>query len=294
LSIQDKTAWVENFIINNQGCIKQRVVDSADKEGVASRMTIFNMLDTLIDEGIVREHKIKANSKSGKLYIDEKNPAIQIPRKISEIKECFLQLQYEILNICNKYKNELNKDNLRYEVICSNYLVILQNLINWISGCYMKKSILIWPSEIKDSETLKNILNVVNLEISSLQTGFLNSMLLLDKNVVSLTYLKVLSHQPAITGYFAIEVNKWLTKAANITNQTNEKMHTPLISELLDRLLILIWEDNKKYYDDLFMEYDPQKDIADILKEECGYDPSKESWYKFIHCLKIFLENDKK
>lgn len=294
MSIEYRASWIQNFIINNQGCIKERIVDAADREGVASRMTILKILNLLIKKGIVREHKTKPNSKSGKLYIDEKNPAIQIPRKISEIKECYLKLQREILNICDKYDIECNKGNLRYEVICSNYLVILQNLIDWISGCYMKKSILIWPNEIKDSETLKKIISVVILEISSLQAEYLNSILSLSKNVVSLTYLKVQPNQSARTRYLALDVNVWLTKVTEISNQTNEKISSPLITGLLDRLLILIWEDNKEYYADLFMTYDPQKELADILKEKCGYDPSKESWYRFIHCLIIFLKDDNK
>ena len=98
---------------------------------------------------------MKQNSKNIKLFIDEKNPAINIPKKINEIKNTFLGLQQEILKVYYAFESEVIDHNKLYVNPVAKYFSILQNLLDWISECYMKKSILIWPKEINDSEVLK-------------------------------------------------------------------------------------------------------------------------------------------
>jgi hypothetical protein len=287
LNDTNKKEWIKNYIIKNQGCYKQQVVDAADKEGMASRKTVFNIIKELTEEITVREYKVKQNSKNIKLFIDEKNPAINIPKKINEIKNTFLGLHQEILKVYYAFESEVIDHNKLYVNLVAKYFSILQNLLDWISECYMKKSILIWPKEIKDSEVLKKIIGETILEIASIQAGFINSMIPINEIVKSQTFLFVKPNQSARTYYLSGDVNKFINE---IKSTTAEKIYNSLIGRLLNQLLELVWEDNKKNCFEVFLSIDPSNPKSiDHIKRKCDFDPRECSWIKFNNFLEIAI-----
>ena len=225
MNSRNREDWIKNFIILNQGCHKQNVVETADKEGIASRKIVFDIIKKLTDEGIIRENKRKPNSKIIELFIDEKNPSINIPKKLNEIKEILLEATKEILIIYHKFEFKIHNYNKPYVNLLSQYFAILQNLLDWISECYLKKSILIWPKELKDSEILKKIIGQAILEIASMQTEFINSMLLVDEIVKAQTYLFVKPNQSARTYYLSNGVNKFINEVRGIANEEIYNLH---------------------------------------------------------------------
>lgn len=73
---------ITDFIIKNQGCNKQQVVDYCTEKGYASRETVYNMLFELKSEGIVMDSRKKINSKSMILTVDSNNLLIILPQEL--------------------------------------------------------------------------------------------------------------------------------------------------------------------------------------------------------------------
>ena len=73
-NIQDKLPVrqkaILEYINNNPGTSKQKIVDKLTEENIASRVTILDGIKDLIENGLVTSRKAKKNSPNYNLYIN--------------------------------------------------------------------------------------------------------------------------------------------------------------------------------------------------------------------------------
>lgn len=74
-----------NYIREKSGCNKEAVVQSLDKDGIASRMVTLKILSELEQENIIRVDWEKDNSRSCKLYVDPQNLLVTVPKSLEDI-----------------------------------------------------------------------------------------------------------------------------------------------------------------------------------------------------------------
>ena len=289
MNYEDKRKWVQDYIIENQDCIKQDVVNEAGEKGIASRIPVLDIIKELVKEKIVTEKRDKPNSRNVRLTIDKYNPSVIIPKEIEEIEQTFDLVLKEMLAVYKQYYSELdNLDKNGYAM--SKYLALLQNLLDWISDCYMRKCTLVWPIEIRNTKTLKDIIGIVMLTVSKMQTKLINYTIPINTSVKMQSYLYIKPGQSSRTYHFSID----LKDKGNYFNLSkgNANLYNSKTDELIDSLLRLVWDLNKTNWFELFIDRDPHKiNWKDDYIKKVGYDPKDCSWDKMGHFVqKGFIE----
>jgi hypothetical protein len=88
MSEEERRKIITGFISRHQGCKAEEVVDGI-KDRI-SRVPFFNTLKILIEEGIVKDDA--SNRRDHKLYVDEKNLLVSVPRELQDFEEAFVNL----------------------------------------------------------------------------------------------------------------------------------------------------------------------------------------------------------
>ena len=112
----------------------------------------------LVNDGVVKVRKDKANSKEHKLYIDQNNLLVSVPKELDQFETQFINLakktdamlkEYESHN---KPQDKLNPFELLLELI---------RILNTSFHAYLYRMVIKWPLVIKDRSIQKKLDGIV-------------------------------------------------------------------------------------------------------------------------------------
>lgn len=120
---------------SNPGCNKQFVVNSLD--GRYSRVTIFKLLNDLVEWDLIVIEKEKSNSQNFKLFIKDEDLRLGLIKDLDAFERAFFQLTYKVIKKNNKL--------LIFDTI--------NIFFDFINMCYLI-SFIHWTHEIKNKRIL--------------------------------------------------------------------------------------------------------------------------------------------
>ncbi|MFZ0510053.1 MAG: hypothetical protein WAM14_00480 [Candidatus Nitrosopolaris sp.] len=148
---EDRRTKILDYITSHQGCNGQDVVRGV--ENYVSRVTVFNILDSLEKVGAIRIQKDKPNSRDFKLFVDANNPLISLPTEFDEFKRYYYPLLETVKEQVKEYSEYDTAQTYRY----LGYLGSLGLIFGEFIRIYDIRALLVWPNQIRDTESLKNL-----------------------------------------------------------------------------------------------------------------------------------------
>jgi hypothetical protein len=148
---EERRTRILEYIINHQGCNVQDVIMGV--ESYVSRVTVFNIIESLEKAGAIRKQKDKPNSRDHKLFADSNNPLISLPKEFDEFKEYY----YPLLETVKEQVKEYSEDDIAQTCRYFGYLTKLGLIFGEFVRIYDTRALLAWPRQIRDTESLKNL-----------------------------------------------------------------------------------------------------------------------------------------
>jgi tetratricopeptide (TPR) repeat protein len=176
-NIKDKLPLRQQAIIeyinNNHGTSKQKVVDKVSEEGKGSRVTILNDIEILIENGLISARKIKKNSPNYNLYVNDSylKDLIDI---YNEFEECFIEMIEKIKpqiftdNFVSNFKNDKSQNQLKI-------LHVINTIYSHFIAMVLIHAIFNWPEMIKDDEKLNKLNTILFAKIQKLHKAISES-----------------------------------------------------------------------------------------------------------------------
>lgn len=147
---EDRRTKIIEYISSHQGCNAQDIITGV--ENYVSRVTVFNILYSLEKVGAIRKEKDKPNSRDFKFFVDTNNPLISLPIEFDEFKKYYYPL---LERVKKEYKEYLTSSKR------SGADLTLLGRLGLIFGefirIYDSRALLIWPRQIRDTESLRNL-----------------------------------------------------------------------------------------------------------------------------------------
>jgi hypothetical protein len=125
-------------------------------EDYVSRVTVFNILDSLEKVGAIRRQKDKPNSRDHKLFVDTNNPLISLPKEFDEFKKSYYPLLETVKKDFKEYLSYPQRDGFKTSM-CFKDLGDLGLIFGEFIRIYDARALLVWPNQIRDPESLKNL-----------------------------------------------------------------------------------------------------------------------------------------
>lgn len=227
-------------------------------EALASRMTVLNKLDSLEFDQYITATMDKRNSQTYKLFINQNNLLVAETHRLDTFRKALSDLlmaintkRKEIDALLRKAKNsgEIWEDIRPHEVMI--------NVYSGLVYLYSRKSVLEWPSKIKDEQLLRNLYQTVftqlfdihkiilqrldrSLPAESMQSGVLGRLVdpfnldSLDFFVAVFEYYKLLNAAtPVIDSLWMLSSPLYVEVKSYIKSSEEEKYSN---SELWDEL----------------------------------------------------------
>jgi hypothetical protein len=158
---EERRQKVIDYISDHPGCNTEAACKGV--ESYTARVTFFKVLKELKEEGIVTvDDKSKPNARDNKLFVEETNLLVRVPRELDEFKRAFLNLVKKTESKI-RAKDNKNKDS-RLELL-SEILTIYHHIV----GVYLTYSILTWSQKIPQKEVLTKLNTKVFLELAEIQ-----------------------------------------------------------------------------------------------------------------------------
>lgn len=154
LTEEDRRAKIIEYITNHQGCNIQEVIKEV--EDYVSRVTVFNILDSLEKVGAIRKHKDKPNSRDHKLFVDTNNPLISLPKEFDEFKKYYYPLLERVKKDIKEYLTYPERDGFETSM-CFKDLGDVGLIFGEFIRIYDARALLVWPKQLRDTESLKNL-----------------------------------------------------------------------------------------------------------------------------------------
>lgn len=151
---EDRSTKIIEYITNHQGCNIQEVIRGV--ENYVSRVTVFNILDSLEKVGAIRRQKDKPNSRDHKLFVDTNNPLISLPKEFDEFKKTYYSLLETVKKNIKEYLSYPQRDRFNTSM-CFKELGDLGLIFGEFIRIYNARALLAWPNQIRDPESLKNL-----------------------------------------------------------------------------------------------------------------------------------------
>jgi hypothetical protein len=173
-----------NYIATHQGCTK------ADLErgikDLISKKTIHKWVREMINENILFEEKEKLNSRDHKLYVNENNPLVSVPKEIEQFENAFFPF---FNKITNRFENTLfvrawedyqDKEGKRSTIHAPKLLsderlaelnTLRLSIFFRMIDSYLFRSILIWSKQIQDKETRRKLYENIFTKIADMLTN---------------------------------------------------------------------------------------------------------------------------
>ena len=197
LNENKRRSIIIEYIKNNPGCNKQKVVDALD--GQLSRVPILNALKELKKEGIISESKEKQNSRDHKLFVNTGNIVVSVSQEIDELEKAFFSLfksikkkydaVYSSANSTNTYKGNIQDDVSKIVDLLWEASSIFYEIVN----VYLLRSVILWPKKVQDKDVQKKLYSIVYTKIAD----------------ISLRLSEVLKLHPALDYNPLIYTNAW-------------------------------------------------------------------------------------
>jgi hypothetical protein len=160
---------VTDFISQNQGCNKQYIVNGVSQH--IGRVKVYSILKDLKHYKIISEEKTKPNSRDIRVYLNITNPLVIVPKELDEFEVKFFSLLKKAIEKFHSHRSKYITTDTRSLIIPDKlpaelahiYALLLEPLriFNDIVNIYIMHSILSWPNEIKDKETLNTLQSTV-------------------------------------------------------------------------------------------------------------------------------------
>jgi hypothetical protein len=161
ISSETRRTDIVEYIINHQGCTR------ADLEkGLEARMskkTIHKWVAEMIEEEVIHE-EVKKNSRNRKLYINENNLLVSVPRDLDQFKSAYISLYDNITEKiivpsmfvgCFPEQFDIS-GTIPIEKISQLSDEILSVFFRMVDSVLLT-SIMEWPKRIQDKEDLKSL-----------------------------------------------------------------------------------------------------------------------------------------
>jgi hypothetical protein len=287
MDIQDRRRIIIEYLTNNPGCNKQKVVKAFEPR--LSRVPVLNTIEELKQDGMVRQETEKENSREHKLYVNTENILISVSKELEEFEQNFFSLLEKVIK---KMRHSLSKsssrthrnknarltiesklyylsegERLRIQPVADS-LWQLRNLFFEIVNVYMIRSIDVWSQRIQDQEIRKKIYFIVFNKIANMnmRVSELLSYPLL-KNIYPLGLDGVVQHK--------IYATKNLVSWIDAFNKSNmEKESRPLLNS--------IW----KIYDEC-----KEKAFPEVEAFKWDYNFGNDSLKKFVELCRKHPEH---
>jgi len=169
---------VIDFILNNQGCTAQDIIDGQD---VSGRGKVFDILEVLKKDGVVTSQVSIKDKRDTLLFVSLNNPIVTVTRELNLI-ESFLDtiladLNSNLLEILPNNEGRDAKGRYHeidaYENAIYHLVIPIQITLNLIDQIYRNKSFF-WSSKIKDPESLDRLHMGSFMRIRHFQRKFLS------------------------------------------------------------------------------------------------------------------------
>src|SRR5215216_2270590 len=172
LNENKRRSIIIEYIKNNPGCNKQKVVNALD--GQLSRVPILNTLKELKKERIIHELKEKQNSRDHKLFVNTGNIVVSVSQEIDELEKSFFSLfksikkkydaVYSSANSTNTYKGNIQDDVSKIVNLLWESSSIFYEIVN----VYLLRSVILWPKKVQDKDVLKKLYSIVYTKIADI------------------------------------------------------------------------------------------------------------------------------
>jgi hypothetical protein len=169
---EDRHMKIIEYIRSHQGCNVENIVRGT--ENYVSRVTVYKILGSLEKGGVIRRQKDKPNSRDHKLFVDKDNPLISLPIEFARFKKDYYRLLEKVRKEAKKYLTSSNRsDPETYKY--SERLAALGSMFGVFVRIYDTRALLVWPKQIRDPESLKNLYMMLFSEVLEIHSE-LNKM----------------------------------------------------------------------------------------------------------------------
>jgi hypothetical protein len=254
LNDKERRKVIIDFIIQNQGCTKEKVVKNVNH--LISRKPVFTLLYELKKQGIVRDEKRKPNSRDYNLYVDSDNPLVYVYKELDEFENMFLGLLTKALSVYNKINKTdkyITTPSIELSAGSIELMIYPIHLFHDVVNIYNIHSMIRWPYKIHNKLALKNLYFDVLTKISEIQIGIMNTFDRLRPHMKETT-------QILLTSIFhdRLLVNQWnnypskLVKYYDFFNQFGMK-------DQIEPIFDFIWKISSSYKDYLYYDEELNK-----------------------------------
>jgi len=258
---ENKRSIIIEYIKNNPGCNKQKVVNALD--GQLSRVPILNTLKELKEERIIHESKEKQNSRDHNLFVNADNILVSVSQEIDELEKAFFTLfksikkkydaVYSSANSTNTYKGNIQDDVSKIVNLLWESSSIFYEIVN----VYLLRSVILWPKKVQDKDVLKKLYSIVYTKIAD----------------ISLRLSEMLKLHPALDYNPLIYTNAW----RNVYATENFAKHVKLFKDSN------MEKESEPLLNSIWNVYDECKESAFPESRLYNWDYNfNEGWKKFV------------
>ena len=174
LNEQKRRQKVINFITNNHGCIAEDVVRGMEAAGrfKIGRVKVFRILIDLKNENMVFEELSDKNRKNKKLFVNNSNLLVSLPRELETFEKAYFSLidrlkkEFESRKDTNEYFSRGKKFN-----VFMNILSIFEHIIK----SYLMNATYLWPNTISDTDSLSKLYTMLFAQLSQIYLRLANT-----------------------------------------------------------------------------------------------------------------------
>jgi hypothetical protein len=172
---QEKRRIIIEYITNNPGCNKQKVVKSLEPR--LSRVPILNIIQELDEDGIVYQVTEKENSREHKLHVNAGNILVSVENELKEFEEAFFSLLGKVkekfdelyLDVKAQQPTDPSKRDLSKMHPILNLISESFHIFYDVVDVYMIRSLMVWPKTIQDKDILKKLYFTIFTKIADMQ-----------------------------------------------------------------------------------------------------------------------------
>jgi hypothetical protein len=172
---QERRRIIIEYITNNPGCNKQKVVKALEPR--LSRVPILNIIQELEEDGIVKQVIEKENRREHKLYVNTGNILVSVENELKEFEEAFFSLLGSVkekfdalyLDVKSQQPTDPSKRDLSKMHPILNLISESFHIFYDVVDIYMIRSLMVWPKTIQDKDILKKLYSTIFTKIADMQ-----------------------------------------------------------------------------------------------------------------------------
>jgi hypothetical protein len=154
---EQRRKLLEEYVTNNPGCNKQQIIENLEKH--ISRVTVLKTIKELLNDGVLSINKAKPNSRDHKVLINSDSILVSVSKELVNFNKFFSALLDKAKKLCK----HLHSDGI--EDVYSQMIILFYELVD----VYVRRTLLNWPSKIKDVTVLNKLYVMVFSELVKIQ-----------------------------------------------------------------------------------------------------------------------------